>query len=119
MSTDGTNASLYQPQALMRIPEVADRLKLGRSTVYKLIQHGVLHGVVHVGRAIRVRSSAVDDFIDKLPELDIEEDDTWQLLPRYVEDVRGATDGNQSSSPAFRPLREQPQAYRRAENGRR
>ena len=117
---DPYNSSNPQHQApsLMRIEDVAERLKLGRSTVYKLIQHGVLRGVVHVGRSIRVRSTAVDEFIDQLPELDVDEADGWQLAPRYVEDVVGGTTGTQSSVPNFQPRENLPGTYRRPQTGR-
>ena len=110
--------SPVQGQSLLKIPDVADRLQLGRSTVYKLIQRGVLKGIVHVGRSIRVRSNAVDEFIDNLPALDIDEGDAWQVSPRYVEDVAGGRDGIQTSAPFLRPSPAAPHTNIRAQGRR-
>lgn len=60
---------------LLRIPEAADRLGLGRSTVYELIQSGALP-VIRVGRAIRIPARALNDWVvqqsagDAVPALD-------------------------------------------------
>jgi excisionase family DNA binding protein len=47
---------------LLRIPEAAQRLALGRSTVYELIAKGELP-VVRVGAAVRVPASALSDWV--------------------------------------------------------
>ena len=51
--------------ALLTIHEAADRLGVGRSTVYRLIETGELE-VVHVGRSVRVPPAAIDDLVDRL-----------------------------------------------------
>lgn len=47
---------------LYRIPQVAQLLALGRSTVYELIQRGDLP-VVRVGRAVRVRAADLNEWV--------------------------------------------------------
>ncbi|MFF0753368.1 helix-turn-helix domain-containing protein [Streptomyces fradiae] len=49
---------------LLTVPEVMERLKLGRSTVYDLIRSRRLTSIT-VGRARRVPVDAVRDFIDR------------------------------------------------------
>lgn len=50
-------------QRLLTIPQVAERLNIGRSTVYQLIAGGQIP-VVHVGRSARVRTDAIDGWLD-------------------------------------------------------
>jgi excisionase family DNA binding protein len=45
----------------LRIPEVAERLALGRSTVYKLIQSGEIP-TVRIGGAVRVPVDGLEDW---------------------------------------------------------
>lgn len=47
---------------LLKIPEVCDRLQLGKTKVYELIGGGEL-GHVKIGTAVRVPSTEVDDYI--------------------------------------------------------
>jgi len=47
---------------LLKISEVARRLEIGRSTAYQLVQAGSLPAV-HIGRAVRVCESALDEWI--------------------------------------------------------
>ena len=49
---------------LLRIPEAAARLGLGRSTVYELVQRGELP-VVRVGRAVRVPLAALQHWVER------------------------------------------------------
>ncbi|RBM16838.1 helix-turn-helix domain-containing protein [Streptomyces sp. PT12] len=48
--------------ALLTVPEVMARLRLGRTAVYELIRSGRLSSLT-IGRARRVPVSALDDFI--------------------------------------------------------
>ncbi|MGW1014551.1 helix-turn-helix domain-containing protein [Streptomyces termitum] len=48
---------------LLTVPEVMERLKLGRSTVYDLIRSRRLVSIT-IGRSRRVPADAVRDFID-------------------------------------------------------
>lgn len=50
---------------LLTIPQVAVALSLGRSTVYELVQRGELP-VVHIGRAVRIRSEDLTRFTQEL-----------------------------------------------------
>ena len=47
---------------LLTAAEVAERLHLGRSTVYRLVADGDLEAI-QIGRAVRFEESAVDAFI--------------------------------------------------------
>jgi excisionase family DNA binding protein len=47
---------------LLRIPEVAERLALGRSTIYRLINEGALP-IIKIGVAVRVPALAVEEWV--------------------------------------------------------
>lgn len=47
---------------LLRIPDAANRLSLGRSTIYELIRSGSLP-VIRVGRAVRIPARALDEWV--------------------------------------------------------
>lgn len=53
------NARLY------RVPEAAQLLGIGRTSVYALLKSGALRSV-HVGRSRRIRSVDLDEFINAL-----------------------------------------------------
>lgn len=50
---------------LMKIPEVAQRLNVGRTTVYELVRRGEITPI-RIGRAVRFEPSAVDELIEGL-----------------------------------------------------
>ena len=56
---------------LYTIAEVARRLKVNRNTVYRLIKEGRLKAV-RLG-SLKVRSKALEEFLDNLEELGIKE----------------------------------------------
>ena len=49
---------------LLRIPEVAKALGLGRTKIYELIDAGELP-VIHVGRAVRVSVTALQKWVEE------------------------------------------------------
>lgn len=55
---------------LLKIPEVCDRLQLGKTKVYELIGGGEL-GHVKIGTAVRVPSTEVDAYIQRQIESQI------------------------------------------------
>ena len=60
MSSTGTRTVAL----LLRIPEAADLLAIGRSTVYELIALGHLE-TVHIGRSVRVTTASIEAFVDR------------------------------------------------------
>ena len=52
---------------LLRVSEAADMIALGRTKTYELVASGQLQSV-HIGRAVRVSMSSVDDFVQRLQE---------------------------------------------------
>ena len=49
---------------LLRIPEAAERLRLGRSTVYELIAAQEIR-TIHVGRAVRIPAAELVAFVER------------------------------------------------------
>ena len=49
---------------LLKIPEAAELLAIGRSTVYELIALGHLE-TVHIGRSVRVTTASIEAFVDR------------------------------------------------------
>ena len=52
-------------QTLLRIVDCAEKLGLGRTTIYRLIALGEL-SPVHIGRSVRISTGEIEDFIEKL-----------------------------------------------------
>ena len=52
---------------LLTVKEAAQRLALGRSMAYRLIQNGALKSV-KVGSARRVRVNDLEDFVERLQQ---------------------------------------------------
>jgi len=52
------------PRLLLRIPEAAKALGLGRTKIYELIAAGELP-VIHVGRAVRVSVTALQKWVEE------------------------------------------------------
>ena len=50
-------------EVLLSVRDVADRLRVDRSTVYALLARGELPRPGHVGRCTRWREADVDDYI--------------------------------------------------------
>jgi excisionase family DNA binding protein len=50
---------------LLTVAETAQRLCVGRSTVYELTAAGELE-LVHIGRCARIPVASVDDFVQRL-----------------------------------------------------
>ena len=49
---------------LLRIPEAAERLSVGRSTVYELVQRGELP-TIHIGRSVRIPAEALRTWVER------------------------------------------------------
>lgn len=60
MSSNGTRTI----GLLLKIPEAAELLAIGRSTVYELIALGQLE-TVHIGRSVRVTVASIEAFVDR------------------------------------------------------
>jgi excisionase family DNA binding protein len=57
---------MERPQpVLLTVPEAARVLGIGRSTLYELIARGAIE-TVHIGRACRVPTSAIEEFVESL-----------------------------------------------------
>jgi excisionase family DNA binding protein len=54
-------------QLLLRIPEAAARLGLGRSTLYEMIQRGEIP-VVRIGTAVRIPAAALVRWVEAQTE---------------------------------------------------
>lgn len=61
----GMETSDDDTRLLLTIPQAAERLGVGRSTVYELTAAGELE-VVHIGRCARIPVAALDDFVRRL-----------------------------------------------------
>jgi excisionase family DNA binding protein len=57
-----------QDSLLLRIPEAARRLGLGRSTVYEMIQAGDLP-VVRIGKAVRIPASRLEAWVEQQAQI--------------------------------------------------
>jgi len=51
-------------ERLLRLPEVADRLALSRTAIYRLMERGELQPI-RIGGALRFPASAIDQLIEK------------------------------------------------------
>ncbi len=49
---------------LLKVPDAAEILSVGRSTIYNLIAEGELE-TVHIGRSVRVVTASIEEFIDR------------------------------------------------------
>ena len=49
---------------LVKVPEAAQLLAIGRSTIYELIADGHLE-TVHIGRAVRITTDSIEAFVDR------------------------------------------------------
>ena len=52
------------PRLLLRVPEAAARLGLGRSTVYELIQAREI-SVIRIGKAVRIPAAALEAWVER------------------------------------------------------
>jgi excisionase family DNA binding protein len=56
---------MAEPRLLWRIPEVAERLACGRSTVYELIRSKELLAV-HMGRSVRIPAVDLEAYLSRI-----------------------------------------------------
>ena len=54
----------HRKRLLVRLPEAAEILCLGRSTVYELVARGELP-TVHIGRAVRIPLGALEEWVER------------------------------------------------------
>jgi excisionase family DNA binding protein len=52
------------PERLLLAEDVSDILNITVNRVYELARTGILPGVVRLGRQVRFRSAAIEDFIN-------------------------------------------------------
>jgi excisionase family DNA binding protein len=57
-------AQTTSDRLLLKVPEAAERLALGRATVYRLIEAGEIK-VLHIGRAVRIPASELTRWLEK------------------------------------------------------
>lgn len=69
--------------ALLTVPEVAERLRIGSTLCRELIARGEIRSLRVGGRAIRVREQAIDDYIRRLEGGD-DESATREWSPRIA-----------------------------------
>ena len=62
--------------SLLTIREAIDRLRIGRSTFYQLVQDRKIP-LRKIGGASRVRSDDLDAYIQNLPKMDTPEPEVW------------------------------------------
>ncbi len=59
-----TTGSHRREGLLMTIPQVADELGIGRSSVYELIKSEELT-TIHIGRSVRIPRAALEEWLRK------------------------------------------------------
>lgn len=59
-------------QQLLTAPEVADRLRITTKTLYNWRSEGIAPKAVKINGALRWKETTVDEFINRLEELDEE-----------------------------------------------
>ncbi|MDR7301834.1 excisionase family DNA binding protein [Haloactinomyces albus] len=59
--------STGQPRVLLTVEQAAERLSLGRTSVYQLLKTGHLHSV-RIGRLRRIPAESIDAYIAALTE---------------------------------------------------
>lgn len=64
---------------VLTVPEVAERLRVGRAAAYRLVESGELRSI-RVGRTIRIPQQALDEFLEGDPG-DAEPITVQQLRP--------------------------------------
>jgi prophage regulatory protein len=57
------NGGPQQPLRLLRLPEVTDRVAMGKSTIYAMINRNEFPAPMHFGKASRWLESEIDDWI--------------------------------------------------------
>lgn len=57
------NGSPQQPLRLLRLPEVINRVAMGKSTIYAMIAHQKFPAPMHFGKASRWLESEIDEWI--------------------------------------------------------
>ena len=60
---EGPQESASQ-RLLLRVPEVAERLGIGRTKIYQMIATGELP-TIHIGRAVRVSASSLQKWVEE------------------------------------------------------
>lgn len=66
---DNDDTALRPESLLLRIPDAANVLSIGRTTLYKLIDDGDIN-VVHIGRAVRIPFAELKAFVARRQDND-------------------------------------------------
>jgi excisionase family DNA binding protein len=65
MSTTDTTKDTFVPTLLLRVEEAAQRLGIGRTSMYRLVMTGDVESV-HIGGLRRIPAPCLEEYVDRL-----------------------------------------------------